>query len=150
MAISRRASPVLAVLASISGSCDHQGPEDRSATVKLDGAQWRYEQTSWALQAVDGSRLSIVAALGGDHDCERFGKVDVTEGDDQVELRAFALVRIAETDEELICEASAVLEPVVIVLTSPLGERSLSGCVTTRPIDSVVTRSDCNDIQEQV
>jgi len=112
--------------------------------------EWRREQTSWTLEAVDGRQLTIAAVVGGDPDCERFDGIERVEDDERVELRAFALVRVTAADEELICEASAVFKSATVELDSPLEERELTGCVTSRPFDSVLTRTNCTDIQPQI
>lgn len=140
---------IAAVAVGCNSNPDHDA-NNATSTIEVDGAQWQREQTSWALQAVDGSQLKIVAAVGGDPDCERFGTTEVIEHDDEVEIRAFSLVRVPAANEELICEASAKLEPESVQLEAPLGDRALTGCVTSRPIDSILARTACSDIQPQL
>ena len=140
-------------IAAVAVGCDSNQDHDadtKASTIEIDGAQWQREQTSWALQSVDGSQLTIVAAVGGDPDCERFGTTEVIENDEEVEIRAFSLVRVPAADEEIICEASAKLVPESVQLATPLGDRTLTGCVTSRPIDAILARTACSEIQPQL
>lgn len=142
----------LVILGACSASNDtsEQGTlsDDTSSTVPA--GDWRREQTSWALQAVDDRQLTIVVAMLGDPECERFDGTEVTENADRVEVRAFVRVRIPAEREELICEASAVLQDAAIELDQPLASRELNGCQTTRPIDDLLVRTQCTDIEEQL
>ena len=124
------------------GACDAQDSGE-------GGGRWQRRQTSWALQSVDGALLTVLAVREGDSDCERLDGVETVEDGDSVEIRAFTLVRVPAEDETLICLASAIFEPVTVELEAPLGDRELTGCSTSLPIDSVVRRSDCRDIQSQ-
>lgn len=122
------------------GACDVQDS---------GGGDWQRRQTSWALESVDGALITVLAVREGDSDCERLDGVETVEDGDSVEIRAFTLVRVPAADETLICLASAIFEPVTVELEAPLGDRELTGCSTSLPIDSVVRRSDCLDIQSQ-
>lgn len=146
---------VLAVLAGLGACSDSEDsgerppPSSDTSSTAIPTDEWRREQTSWALRAVDDQELTIVVAAGGDPDCERFDGTEVTEDDDGVEVRAYVKVRVPAENEELICEASAVLEPTEVELSQPLASRELRGCRSSRPIEEVLTRSDCADIQDQ-
>lgn len=129
---------------------DRQAPSDNLTSPAAPADDWRREQTSWALQAVDDQQVTIVVAVLGDPDCERFDGTEVTEDADGVELRAYVRVRVPADDEELICESSAVLEPTTVELAQPLAARQLTGCRTSRPIDELLVRAECADIEDQL
>jgi hypothetical protein len=56
---------------------------------------------------------------------------------------------ICAKDEDLICEASALLRTATVVLGEPLSDRQLSGCKTSRSTEKLLVRATCADIQAQ-
>jgi hypothetical protein len=90
----------------------------------------------WVLSGGDGNRLELRVMMMGS-DCQRFADADVIESDQKVEVRAWVEQLRADG-----CFALRAYHPVTIALSSPLGTRTLIGCMIagSAPHD---TRESC-------
>jgi hypothetical protein len=104
-------------------------PPDRTEQVRVP----------WVLSGGAGIRLELSAMTAGT-DCERFAGVDVIESDQNVEVRAWV--------ERLPADACFMVrryDAVTVDLSSPLGTRTLTGCMIkeSAPHDS---RDGCDEV----
>jgi hypothetical protein len=93
----------------------------------------------WVLSGGAGNRLELgVMVMGAD--CQRFSDVDVIESDQNVEVRAW--VEQLRTDA---CFLVRGYDAVTVALSSPLGTRTLTGCMIAEspPHD---TRESCAEL----
>jgi hypothetical protein len=96
-------------------------------------------RVSWVLRGVAGNRLELGVMTAG-ADCQRFTDVEVIESDQNVEVRAWVEQLPADS-----CFMVRLYHPVTVALGSPLGTRTLTGCMIAEsaPHD---TRETCAEL----
>ncbi|MBD8062419.1 hypothetical protein [Oceanitalea stevensii] len=105
-----------------------------SASVAVERVQWSVSEDA------SGHQLSLLVYAGGST-CVDYDRVDVDEGGEVVEIRAYLRV-----DKNSPCSEDLRIEEVAVELTEPLGDRSLVGCAgpdTIWPEWSFGDATDC-------
>ena len=121
-------APFLVTMTLLIVACADDGPESTIAPVH------------WVLEEItEPSTLSIVGYIGSSS-CSAFERVEVVEGETQVDISVLVRTRNADA-----CTSDLRLRPIEVVLAAPLGERELVGCLPER-VPVGVTDEGCRTI----
>jgi len=112
-------------------ACAVSPPPDRTEQVRAP----------WVLSGEADNRLDLSVMTAG-ADCERYSGVDVSESEDIVEIRAW--VEVPRQDG---CYLVRGYHAVTVTLGSPLGARTLTGCIIEESLPHD-TRASCAEVVE--
>jgi hypothetical protein len=88
------------------------------------GAQRTVEPVHWDLNAIIEPTTLRIAGYIGSSSCSAFDSFEVLEDDNTVEITVLASSKQAGA-----CTADMRLESIDVVLSAPLGQRELTGCL---------------------
>ena len=97
------------------------GPDPDCSSISSPVAE---HPAPWYLWANEASTLTIAVEMVGDPTCEQIGRIAVSEADDVVEIVAYV-----DRLKTKACFMSVVYQPTEVVLSRPLADRALTGCM---------------------